>query len=938
MQSSPPTSPAHSNESPPSSPPSSPSPIALSLSSSSGSPHSTATVLTPSRGTINWSRLLATVHQIQRFLLSLDADAIGTGFVCYKEEEFFLIPGSSWTNNHTYQWWVNRGDDNATFEGVMGAFIELKNKVDGLKNVIDQFTPNGPDDCSDEVQELSLKLIDLQMNVTQTAINGLKRLYENYESSWNKEKTPITLYNKGISSFEILKVIEGSLFKKIVRYRPDFELNVKLRQDHPHADILIGQRDQYRETISATVWVPERGTVISENLILQTLNDVFGRKPIRVGLKIAAKSLQLPRLAQPIHPHRTKYAWVPIRPEIDEDGQITLQEGVYGTCERSPKRSHTVCNLYYVFYEDAQQLVLGCGAIDNRKKAKQVVALLVRELNKCASGRVVIHQLNSWFNETHLIRDVHSQAGFINEQLETLIPAKKVRVLHFNTAFNAATKVPIFNEDFRSVNEINIDSLALLLQCVHEDLHLLIAQSQTTPDTDVDFLKDLVEDLEGFALVETNPPDDHVSHPDSSQPIDPPHESEPIPNRSHPLVFDLLSILSEKCKSVLNLAEKIREGKQLLRNDAPAIQQPYRNSSSSSSSSMELSESLTSSSSAGISPARDGVDSSELHRDRLSSTPTPVRAISHQLKQNQLKLTEELNDVALRILPELIAFFEKCSEGSPKAPLAKKAILILSILRDIYQVQLKISGGVPHSRCSEIELFLLIYRLLNINPIITCWSGLDRSGYVRALADSQIEMERIIVERMMQENPDLDLSLAKVIASEQIFRMIQSFDQNREILFVETKNVFASHQIVPAIDKISWDSSAPTQINIKEKLFEVFAQKGLPPSELQLLRDTEDYLELVNRHLIVEILRTEASTGASGLKYHHSKDAYWFDPQIEANPHVLQRVTFFIQTESGKYIQMLNYSPPLTRWSYPTISFTNLGMWLIERNSQLRGS
>lgn len=942
MQPTLPNSPLRNEESPPSSPPSSPSPISLSLSSSVGSLLSSPALLTPNRGTINWSRLLVTVDQIQRFLLSLDPNDIGKGFVRYKEEEFYLEPCSKWTSNHTYQWLVNRGDDNATFEGVMGAFIELKNKVNTLKTVIDQFTPNSPDDCPDEAQELSLRLIDLRMIVSQTAINGLEQLYKNYQSSWNRKKKPITLRDKGMSSFEIMKELEETLIRKIVEHRPEFGLNVQLRQDHPHADILIGQRDRYRETIRATVWLPDLGTVISDHLIQQSINDVSGPKPIRVGLKLAAKSLKLPRLAQPIHPHRTQYAWIPVRPEIDEDGQITLQDGVYGTCERNLKRSNTVCNLYYIHYDDAKQLVLGCGTIDNPIKAEQIVALLRRELDKCASGRVVIHQLNSWFNETNLIRNVHAQIDFIQEQLDTLIPERKVRVLHFNTAFNAATKVPLYNEDLRSVNEVNIDSLAQLLQWVHEDLHLLVAHSQETPDEGVDLLKERVADRDGFGLTENDSnPTPHVdseSHVNDSLSPDPSQTDETASNRSHPLIFDLLSTLSEKCKSVHELVENIRTIKQLLRNNSPTRQQPSEIYSLSSSST-DFPETTASSSHAERSPLRASIDSPDLQRDRLSNIQTPIRAISNKLEKNQIDLKQELIDVAKRILPELIAFFQKCSEESPRAPIAKKAILILSVLQEIYRVQFGIPGDIQHSRCSEIEFFLLLYRLLNINPIITCKSGLDRSGNIRALTDSQIEIERIIFERMKDEDPHSDDSLGKIKASEQIFNMIQRFDQNRETLFEMAKNVFTSHQVLPATDQISWDKTVPTLINIKEKLFEALVQMNLPPTDLQLLKDTENYLELVNRHLIGEILRTEASTGASGLKYHHSDSAYWFSPRkVAANPHVLQRMTFFIQTESGKYIQMINYSPPATRWSHPTISFTNLGIWLIERNSQLRGS
>jgi hypothetical protein len=882
--------------------------------------------LTPNRGTINWSRLLVTVDEIQRFLLSLDENDIGTGFVCYDEDNFELTPSSNWTSNHTIQWLMNIGNRNASFEAVKGAFFDLNKKVEGLKRVIDGFMPNSPDDCSDEVQELSLRLVDLQMIVSETSTVGLKQLYQNYQDSWNKEKTPLTLYNKGVSSFKIIEELEGSLIEKIAHHRPEFELNVKLRQEHPNADTLIGQRDQYRQTIKATVWLPEQGTVISDLLVRQSINDVFGPKPTSEGLKLAAKSLGLPRLAEPIHPHRGEYAWIPVRPEIDEDEQIILTTGVYGTCERTPKRSDTVCNLYYIHYDDVKQLVLSCGAIDNPKKAQQVAALLVRELDKCATARVALHQLNSFFTEKDLIQNVHSLVDFLEGKLETSMPGKNVRVLHFNTAFNAATALPFFNEDLKSVNEINIDSMGQLLQCVNEDLHLLVAQAQTTPDDGVDFLKDIVDDLDGFFFVDS----ENLGNDE----IDP----EMLLSVPQPVVFALLSNLSEKCQSVLELVEKIRNSKQLLRSGLQAFQQPP-GISSSSSDSRDLTESVTSSSEPEGSSSRSITDSQNLQPDLLSRTPTPVRDISHQLKQNQLELIQELKNVAVKIIPELMAFFQKCSEGSSRAPIAKKAILILSVLKEIYQVQLKIPGGVKHSRSSEIELFFLLYRLLNINPIIKCKSGLDRSGDVRAISDAQIEMERIIFERIMQANPGSDPAWAKVQASEQILRMIKGFDQNRGTLFVEIMNVIKSHQIKPAIDERTWENAVPAQINIKEKLFEALSQKDLPPDDLQLLKDTEDYLELVNKHLIVEILRTEASTGASGLKYQHSVSAFRYDPrQVAANPHVLERMAFFIQTESGKYIQMLNFSPPLTSWSNPTMSFTPLGMWLIERLSQLRGS
>jgi len=310
----------------------------------------------------------------------------------------------------------------------------------------------------------------------------------------------------------------------------------------------------------------------------------------------------------------------------------------------------------------------------------------------------------------------------------------------------------------------------------------------------------------------------------------------------------------------------------------------------------------------------------------------------------------------------------------------RQAILLLNVLGKNLKMQFKVECEPPLSRCGEIELLFLLYKLLKMRIIIICRSGLDRSAIARALYQSLSYLETLFLKDAMGFGSSSQMSMSgglpaleapsdtakeELTASERIYQLILKQDRNRDQLFdywnqivhersldsylledfYQLQNMSTSDQrdlhllLLQKIDEMGTPNDADQQIG----------RVPLTPIQVKELQDALLYQELVTYNLLaVESIKPLSSTGAVGFKWLHDANLAW---RRFANFHPLQRLSMFIHYESdGKRlpIRILNYAPTVLGYtvSLPfadrifskSISFTTAGIQLFSRLSQLRGS
>lgn len=321
--------------------------------------------------------------------------------------------------------------------------------------------------------------------------------------------------------------------------------------------------------------------------------------------------------------------------------------------------------------------------------------------------------------------------------------------------------------------------------------------------------------------------------------------------------------------------------------------------------------------------------------DLESKASLSADSLAKQLAQKQAELEEKLKAFYTNLKTPIERLKELLVENEDIH--LKKALLILNVLEQILALQLKCQEIPPLSRCAEVELFLLFYRLLNIKAIIICLSGLDRSGTVRALADTQSIFEAEWMEEKREDKQvclfERDIS-ASTFAHEQMFNLITHLDSYQEELLKLTNSIIAktknSYYIIK--DLQFWPQAEPSENKIRDHLFEKIDEKYFQdPDKANQLKIALRYMERYANQLLTEMIKTIYSTGAAGLKWLH--DASW-PTSFFANPHPSKRLPPLISTDEGHTIQILEL---IESWYSNTMTLTPAGISLLLRIGQLRG-
>lgn len=418
---------------------------------------------------INWPFLTKYAKSIKYFLRSLDILAIGKGLMWYDEEKFLLRPRSNWFDNHTYQWIVNIGNPQATFDKTQGALIELNSRIKMIRKNIDVFKYQPENHAA--AHTFLMEMIKVRLVIEGVAIHGLKRLSENYAKA-SKTEQSASVANLGSEAFSAVASLVEKLKEKMEPFVEGLSLAIDLEKYGHTAKELLGRREIYAETLSKVLADQARGLIIPLDLIKQCLSDCSCKeKPAKEALKNAMRLVGISNLAIPLSTQCKTMFWQPKRLVIEGD-KIEIQQGVWGTSERTAYGADNICNLHYRINPLTKHIIISGGSLNSQTKAGQLAVIMGETLKLVpeANNRWVVHQLNSQSKERRLIDDVHSNI-YLNEKMFASCLGKEMSFLHFNTCLNAATMFAY--EDSQS-RPVNYPSLAKLVDFILTDLQTLL--------------------------------------------------------------------------------------------------------------------------------------------------------------------------------------------------------------------------------------------------------------------------------------------------------------------------------------------------------------------------------------------------------------------------------------------------------------------------------
>lgn len=825
-------------------------------------------VLKPSE----WGGLAESADKVFGFLESCDANRIGKGLVRFDKDHFRLQPRSDYFDNKQLQSLVSLGDVSATFDATQEALGALDMLVESIAVKVLRFNPQNAEECPSQSRDFLTQLIKINRVVEGVSKIGLNQLKANYATS-GKSENAATLGTLGEKAFKKLTEVEEHLTKALVPFFPDLAEHVVMEKLFISTKELLARRELNCAHMRQVTWTAENGTIVPSELVVDcSLEWELDPKPTKQALRNAATYLMIPSKAKPIPAQGGAARWVPLRPKTDS-GRVIIEEGVSGTCERSGTATDNLCNLYYCDESQASQVMLSSGTVDTTLKAAQLIEAIVKiQVEKrSVKGRWILHSLNSFFKEEDLLNGIQHNLPILQESLKTKLGRSDISVHHLNTCFNAATMYPY--EDARSVSRINGESLVALLDFAFADL------TERTVADDGELVHEMIARLDEIrALAE---------------------EVRQIKNR-------------------INGNSAYRGVEQLL---------SLENQILSSREALSLSELRVEEESG--EPSVQSVQDLETQRINVeASLPQGVIELKNLLFQKQSRLEELLRTKGAILLGEVIDALAQ-REKSGMGVSLELSLLSFRVLRRIFAVQFKEPLSQSMSRSGEIECFLLLYRLLNVNVLVLCKSGLDRSAEVRALSDAQSQVERLFYRQHLQilrGDSEVPWAASSLEARKQLFDLILTMDQNRNEL-LRSAAVLENDRWISAVR--DWKAGAQLADVRSELMRNITSRNSVEVADR--FKNTLLYLELVLAHLLgTESEKTINSTGIAGLKYMHGGGLL---DRMFANFHALDRLPPFIQVD-GRVIKLITLSEG---YIYNSLLISEMGIVLIQRLSLLRG-
>lgn len=797
---------------------------------------------------LNWQKQEGRAAKMKTFLLSLDEGDIGTGRMSYDVDKFELIPRSKLSSSQIWQFIVNIGNAQATFEANQDGFSKLMHKAKKIHESVTQFKPESCESCPKEAKKFLITMMNIRNVVQQVAQPGLNKLRDNYRYL-KKDAYASQLESLGLDTFSYIRKTEEHMYNILLPLFPELEKDAEIKKYYSSSESVLLNRDTNRSDLRGVMWGKDRGLVIPMALVNDCIADAaIGKKgPNRAALQVAANHIGIPKMAS-IIPNLDKDGfWSPHRIVEKKGSAATIEEGVVGSCEKGAN----LCNIYSRFERRTEHAMVTSGVIDTPLKVEQIVKVLTSSFSKEIVGpRVIVHQLNSLSREEKLVKGTLALIPYLKELLNQ--ENYNVTIAQQLTCFNAASKLSGEKKAFEEINR--------------------------------DFLLRITGDI----CVST----------------------ESVTN-----VCKDLSLLDVEVKNAVHWLDQAEEFEKNVKDWPKGFEE--------------------------------GQNDDHPRGARGKTTLSDLR--------DCVKVAREEYDKSLQKLPGLllvaIQLLEKNKDLSVEQ---KRTLLLFRLLERIWTNQLNFPK--PYSSTSEIESYLLLYRIMKWTPIFTCKKGLDRSGGVRALADAQYQLEKhfyrdILTTKNSQPNPE---TASRIEAQEFLYDLLVNLDELKNELFELTNLILAELKFPLAKDMT--DLTAMQNAEVAHAHLPNELEQGIPinlrnivlhriagkvnPEKRKALNDVQYYLEMVFGAQLVHLEMSLNSSGAIGSKYHYGSSNWFYRKAM--NPHPFVRWPLFILTDKNIPIQLLECRQP--GWLSETIqnmfsdpiTVTPSAIALICRLSELR--
>lgn len=727
-----------------------------------------------------------------------------------------------------------------------------------------------------------------------------------------------------------IKIVWGSSYLKFFK-KEALEQFVQLKLAHPELKKKI-QSDQTRREHYDFYGADRFKSRLPHNYLSKSQKEVQGFKGIphtdlaAVHLKTLKENPErLAEIASGDGNH-----WTPLRITKGPDGNLIALEGkVCPTSERALEVSDDLTNIY-IHLSDDGHLTITCGVIDGKGKADQFMAAVTHALKKYEildkPLRIVMHQLNSkgsgpgvFVSEHNLIAKQHQMVAYINRELDKHFEKEGIRVkgqapyvAHVNRCLNGFTRIP--GEDEKT-HPINREGIATQMQWFLSDLQegyrnvprSLIERQKTLKDTmtklqikqlslhnTLEFISKFDSETkklkEEIALAEAEIIKINIRISDLS--TDRNSELSKLLNRREEILskaFHLDKLIDQKdyrklVSGSINFEELLSMKKydQLL--DQLRAAPKYKigeNIYHLSDLRTELKQ-LKASQEKMVSMNEQDIREIQIKRDAYKQLlqEGPIKIDPQDLQYQKAKVKEDQKEIKRleaeieaelqKLAPELYTQSENVKDKELKAK--------FSIASSVLAMQLGKAGKPNHppklSPAEELAYQLLFDHVLGAATEINCKSGLDRTGFARALQN--------VIEQRLHTQPLSDVLKFFVNFKLRVKQMDLAYLRSR--------------------DTYEW---------LKE-----YAE------ELKFQQD------ILAELLGVAMPITGRSTGLEGLKWHHDKKS--MNP-FEKNPHPLPFLPIYVINHDGNPVEIIKFDTQCKR------EFTPEGNALLMRLSTRRG-
>jgi len=883
----------------------------------------------------DWNALHAQASEIQQFLSTLRENMLGAwgGTALYNEEQFKLEPRSNWFSHHIGQRFVNVLNPKAVFDETHKGFTTLLLKIQSLKKSIDLFDPVSDKDCPKEAQLLLKKLVDTEVKtVKNISEKGLERLCTNYEYQ-SKSEEAIQLRALGSAAFQEIAQAKERLANKLRAHLPDIDKDMSLAAYHLKAAGILGRRNDNLSHLKLIKWEEGKGLVVPVSVIMDRQSDQQERQTTtKQAITTAMYTIQYSRDAAGIGVKHGAADWVALRPFVNDLGKIQVgPAGVTGLSERpNTPDAKNLANLYSLIDFHHGHLLLSCGAIDSSLKVTQLFKCLYDTLKRLPSAkeRYVIHELDSLLYEGRFVAATQASALTLNTLLEKQPGYVGKPAPHVLHMNTSFNAASSQEEDEKLFRQFTQESYAWLIGYIIEVTNAWIQLDEAGEEPSVLFK--VLPEGSGTDLE----------------------------------CLSKFRQLQSSYESLKNTLEGIKaEKNKVITSNDTLLQSVNVEMTSESAFFQEFALRWT-------------VQDSPFKSQTLCDLQDSLEASFAELKKGTQSAADYL--ASLEGMTPLVT-----------AQL-KRSALLLKIMDKILDFQLKGGGTSSFSRCTELELHFLLYKLLKLQVVITSKNGLDKSGAACALFQAMSHFESKFYQRHLkgEEKVKTDDNVLKIIgldcefivheeeeessdelttlqeskeaflesldkepgaefiacanASQAVFDLIIDQDGCREELFKLYNRVICNNRLEPYIvrDLDQWNNRQTSQNNPRDLLIKAISAIEDPARRGKLTQALE-YQEVFAENLLSsETIKTLFGTGVAGLKYNQDHS---YRVSRYANQHPLDRLPMFLFVKTGHRVfhyvpvQLIHYREG-GRMFARSCTLTEAGKAIILGLSQLRSS